>query len=61
MLFTIYEKIDSFEEEIAKSEDNFMEAVKYAIIGNVIGLKVGNEIEIYYGEPVQNKSGTILD
>ncbi len=30
------DRIDLFEEEIAKSEDDFMEAVKYAIIGNVI-------------------------
>ena len=38
------DRIDLFEEEIAKSEDNFMEAVKYAIIGNVIDFNPIHEL-----------------
>ena len=38
------EKTDAFEEEIAKSEDDFLEAVKYAIIGNVIDFNPIHEL-----------------
>ena len=38
------EKVDLFEEEIAKSEDDFTEAVKYAIIGNVIDFNPIHEL-----------------
>lgn len=40
------DRIHLFEEEIAKSEDNFMEAVKYAIIGNVIDFNPIHELTV---------------
>jgi uncharacterized protein with ATP-grasp and redox domains len=40
------DRIDLFEEEIAKSEDDFMEAVKYAIIGNVIDFNPIHELTV---------------
>lgn len=40
------DRIDLFEEDIAKSEDDFMEAVKYAIIGNVIDFNPIHELTV---------------
>lgn len=40
------DRIVLFEEEIAKSEDDFMEAVKYAIIGNVIDFNPIHELTV---------------
>lgn len=41
-----FDKIASFEEEIAQSEDEFGQAVKYAIIGNVIDFNPIHELAV---------------
>lgn len=40
------DRIESFEEEIVKSEDEFIQAVKYAIIGNVIDFNPIHELTV---------------